>query len=786
MKNNYLLPALRNVARNKLFSIINIVGLSIGMAATLLMLLWIVNEVSYDRFYTKSDRVYRLMSRFEQKGEIKTTNSFSPDLLPVLKEKYPEIEAATSYFLHYPLITHKEHTKIYTARYVNPDFFSMFDFPFIYGNTETAMLNTQSAVITESMATSVFGFEDPMGKELILDGSEVFTVAGVLKDLPINTELQFEILLPFSDATNGKGAAQSPMAMIELRKGVSQNEVDEKIKDFFRPYLSEEEQQNLKYELFLHPIVKWHLYSNFENGKNVGGKIETVHMIAFLAAFILLTACVNFTTLSTASSEKRAREVGMRKVVGGGKAQLVGQFLGESVMLAFIAGLLAILLAHLFLPWFNTLMGTKLFMPYAASWFWLGMAIFILITGCLAGCYPAFFLSSLPAMQTVKRVAKPSHMKITPRKVLVVFQFSISLLLIIYTSVVNKQLKYAQDRNPGYDKEGLVYFNMRGDLKNPGTYQLFRDEMIANRIAEDVCRTNMPFTSVWGMGRPSWQGKDPEVDTRSIVFCTDGRLATFAGMEMMLGRDFEFDTYAADSSACVINESFLRMTGFTEPLGQIVNVWGTDLHVVGVFRDFIIESPYSPIQPMLISGKQLDDLRVMNIRFNRTLPISEAMASTEQIFKKYNSPIPFDVHFLDYMYERKFSNEQRTSNLSNSASVLAIFISCLGLFALATYMAEKRTKEIAVRKVNGSTIFEIIVLLIKDFLALVAIAAVIAIPIAWYISRQWLDKYAYRTSLDWWLFAGVVLLVAIIAILSVGGQAYKAAKVNPVDSLNRE
>ena len=784
MKNKYMIT-LRNLTRNKLFSTINIVGLSIGMAAALLLLLWIRNEVSYDRFYPKADYLYKVMNRIEQKGEIGVNSGVFSNPETDLKEDYPEIKSLSRMRQRWDLLTYGENSVGVLGRFVDPDFLTMFEFPFVSGNAEAAMPNPGSIVISQDKATILFGAEDPMGKVVLLNNDEPYTVTGVVKNLPINTQFRFDFLIPWTEvARNGQKWGGPIEVFVELRENASQEEVETKMKDFYtRRNIGSDE---VTLEPFLHSVKKWHLYGNFVNGKNVGSGIETVRIIILLTVLILLIACINFTTMSVARSENRSKEVGMRKIAGSGKGLLVMQFIGEAVVVSFIAGILAIVLAHLSLPWFNGLMNAKLFMPYATTWFWLGILSLVFLTGVLAGSYPAFILSSLPPLQTIKKTSKRSNNPISFRKALIVFQFCISLMLIVYTMVVYKQLNHAQNRDLGYTKDNVVYYNMRGNLNDPSTYTVFRDEMLNTGVVQDICLANMPFTHAWETYSVSWPEKDPELNITAVGFSTNGKLATLVDIPFIEGRDFDFETYASDKDACIINEALLKLTGYTDPLNKSITLFKKDFRIIGVIKDFVLESPYNPVRPLIMLPPFTNNLRVMDIRYKPGTNMADNLKISEPIFNKFNSPFSFEFITVEEQHVKKFANEKSIGQLASSSAIIAIILSCLGLFALAAYTAEKRTKEIAVRKVNGSTIFEIVVLLIRDFLYLVGIAAVIAIPIVWYISRQWLDKYAYRTSLDWWIFAGAVLLIAVIAILSVGGQAYRAAKANPVDSLNKE
>ncbi|RYZ50038.1 MAG: FtsX-like permease family protein, partial [Sphingobacteriales bacterium] len=539
------------------------------------------------------------------------------------------------------------------------------------------------------------------------------------------------------------------------------------------------------WEMFLYPMDRWHLYSSFNNGvEDGGGRITFVRLFAIVAAFILLIACINFMNLSTARSEKRAKEVGIRKVVGAQKYSLIGQFIGESTLLSFIACLFALLVVQLSLGAFNGLTDKHLFIPYSSGSFWLYILGFVLLTGLLAGSYPAFFLSSFQPVKVLKGTFRRSSSPVTPRKVLVVLQFTFAIVLIICTIIVKQQINHAQDRQTGYDKNNLVYHILTGDLgKN---FQQVKNELLAQGIASSVTKTSAPITQSWSDGwGQEWEGKDPNDKTDFFRYNEDEGLGETAGLQFVQGRDFNLRQYPTDSTGMIINESALKVMKFKDPIGKIVKDNGTDWHIVGVIKDFILTSPYTPTRPMLIAGGKAW-FNVIMIRLNDTRTTAKNLEQAEKIFKKYNAEYPFSYRFVDEEYASKFKSEQRVGTLAALFSGLTILISCLGLLGLAIFMAEARVKEIGVRKVLGASVGGLIALLSKDFLKLVSIAFLIATPIAWWAMYEWLSDYPYRTPIQWWVFAGAGLLSMFIALATVSYQAIKAALSNPVDSLRTE
>jgi len=537
--------------------------------------------------------------------------------------------------------------------------------------------------------------------------------------------------------------------------------------------------------MFLYPISRWRLYSNFENGYETnGGRITFVKLFGIIAAFILLIACINFMNLSTARSEKRAKEVGIRKVVGAQKSSLISQFIAESVLLAFLAGIIAIIIVQLSLSGFNALTDKKLFIPYRSLYFWLTGIGFVIFTGFLAGSYPAFFLSSFQPVKVLKGTFKKANALVTPRKVLVVLQFTFAIILTICTIIVKQQIDYAKDRETGYDRNNLIYHFLTGDIAK--NYQLIKNELLASGVAVSVTKTSAPLTQSWSDGwGQEWEGKDPNDRTDFRRYNEDGGLSKTAGLQFVAGRDIDVQQYPTDSLAMILNESSLKIMKFKNPLGQIVKDNDQQWHVIGVIKDFILESPYEPTKPMLIYGPK-SWFNVIQMKLNSKNSTAQNLKAAEAIFKRYNPEYPFEYKFVDEEYTQKFEDEKRTGTLAGLFAGLTIFISCLGLFGLATYMAEARIKEIGVRKVLGASVTSITALLSKDFVKLVIVSILIASPIAWFAMHKWLESYNYRISISWTVFVASGILAMLIALLTVSFQAIKAAVTNPVNSLRTE
>ncbi|MGV3601169.1 MAG: ABC transporter permease [Dyadobacter fermentans] len=784
MLKNYLKIAFRNLFRNKGFSAINILGLSVGMASALLILFWMYNEVSYDRFHTKKDYLYEAWNRGTFDGRLQCWNSTPQVLGPALKAEYPEVADVARIYSRW-FVTRNGDKKISTeAMVTDPAFLSMFDFPLLQGNPANALHSVSSMIVTQKMAIRMFGTEDVLGKTISID-KDNFTITGVMKDLPPNTEFRFDYILPWQylkkiGAADETWLFNNARTFVLLKPATNPALLAGKIKDITIRHSNRAEE----HEVFLHPISLWHLYSNFENGQVVGGRIAIVRLFGVIAAFILLIACINFMNLSTARSEKRAKEVGIRKTAGANKGLLVGQFIGESILIATIAGVIALLAVYLVLPAFNTITGKELHVPVAHPEFWGAALAFILFTGIVAGSYPAFYLSSFKPISVLKGTFKRTHSAFSPRKVLVVIQFSFAIVLIISTLIVVEQIRHAQNRDPGYDRGQVVYHWLTGDLgKN---YAQIKRELLANGIATSVTKTASPLSSVvadtWGI---EWQGKSPAEKIDFDIFTEDEGLVKTAGLQLIRGRDMDLTAFPSDSSAALLNETAAKIMRFKDPIGQTIRDNGKAYQVVGVVKDFVIRSPYDSQGPLIIEGAQ-SFFNVIHMKLHAGKPASELMPAVEAIFRRYNPEYPFEYHFVDEDYAMKFEDTRRIATLTGLFAGLTIFISCLGLFGLAAYMAENRVKEIGVRKVLGASVVSIAALLSGEFVALVLVSIVIAVPVAWYVMNLWLNDFEYRIGIQWWTFAASGVLAVVVSLLTVSYQAIRAALLDPVKSLRSE
>jgi putative ABC transport system permease protein len=785
MFKNHLKITWRNLLKNKSFTIINIAGLAVGMASAALILFWVQNEVSYDQFHAKKDRLYRMYNRSKIEGEIWAWGTTPKPMMAALKQDYPQVEQAARATQASFLFTLDNKHLTLPGVFTDPDFLTMFSLPLIEGNPKTALNDMKSLVLTEKTAIKLFGNTNVLGKTVKIDSVDYFTVTGVMKDLPNNTRFDFEYLMTWKywEKVNGgvdkNWGNNSVTTYALLKPGVTEAYFNTQVKNITRSHSDVKD-----IDVFVHPITKWRLYSKFDNGQIVGGRITTIKLFSTIAVFILLIACINFMNLSTARSEKRAKEVGIRKVVGAGKGGLIAQFMGESVMIALLAGIVALAIVQISLPPFNILTEKQLFIPFASPVFWLVVVTFILFTGVVSGSYPALYLSSFAPVKVLKGTFKAANAAFSPRKILVVTQFTFAIVLIISTIIVREQLDYAQNRDVGYKKNNLVYTFIQGNIDK--NYQLIRNELMTSGAATAVTKTSAPMTEgrsdSWGF---SWQGKDPNAKIDFNVFNVDGDFSKTMNLKIVEGRDIDIKNYPSDSSAILVNQAALKLIKFKNPIGQTIMNGDQKLTIVGVVKDFILQSPYEPVKQMIIQG-QKSWFDVIHYKLNEKNTTAENLKLAEAVFKKYNSEYPFEYHFIDEEYNKKFADEQRVGTLASLFAGLTIFISCLGLFGLATYMAQNRIKEIGVRKVLGASVFGVTSMLSKDFLKLVAIAFLVATPIAWYGMEHWLQTYAYRINISAWVFAIAAFVTTLLSIVTVSFQAVKAALANPVKSLRSE
>jgi putative ABC transport system permease protein len=796
MFRNYLKIAWRNTLRNKGYSAMNIVGLAAGMAVVLLIGLWVVNQFSYDRFLPGYKQLYQVrINSTDPKEGTHTQPSVCIPLANVLRTTIPGIErvAETSY-----LGDNTRDLKVGDKKFmvssgdVNPVFIKMFRYALLRGDRNTALNNVYSILIDESTAKALFGNADPMDKTIRIDNQHDVKVTGVFKDIPPTASIKFSCLLPFSykqlteswvrDATTSWTNNSFEM-FVELQPGATQAQISPKIKDLL--IKNYPDYKNSKAEVILQPIQDEHLFSNYENGKVAGGFIDYVEMFSVIGALVLLIACINFMNLSTACSEKRAREVGVRKAIGSQRKDLIFQFLTESLLITFAAFLLSVLLVQLALEPFNTLTGSSVEIPFGNPVFWALMLGYVLFTGLMAGSRPAFYLSSFNPVKVLKGTIQVGKAASLPRKILVVAQFSCSIALIISTVIIYEQLQYAKNRPIGYSSDRLVFTSMSHDLAH--NYEALKNDLLQSRMVENVAKASSPLTDIWWhTAIVKWPGKgagDQGINTGGISV-TDNYFKT-VGMKLIAGSDFSPD-WSNDTLNVIVNQAAVKRMGLQQPLNQLITYSNLTypVRIIGVVQDAQIESPYTPAEPIVFNHGY--GPHVMIYRLAAGINPHTAMEKIGKLFDKYNAAYPFDYVFADQAYDQKFGLEELVGKLAGIFAALAIFISCLGLFGLAAYVAEQRTKEIGIRKVLGASISQVWIMLSRDFIWLVLISCFIASPISLYFLAPWLKKYPYHIQIGPGIFLISAAAALIITLFTISFQAIKAALANPVRSLRSE
>lgn len=795
MFKSYFKVGWRNLLRNKGFSVINVTGLALGMAIALLIGLWIYDELSFNKYHSNYDRIAQVMQHQLFNGEVSTQVANPAVLGAEIRNLYG---SDFKYVLHASwnyghVLAYGEKMFQFPGSYFEPEVADMLSLKMIYGSKD-GLKDMNAIFLSESVARSYFGDEDPIGKILRFDDRSDLQVAGVYEDLPDNTSFKnmkfivsWELYLSHNTwikETENPWGNNFTQTYAQLSEHVNMEEVSAKIKDVKFNRVREDEKR-YKAVVFLHPMSKWHLYSDFKNGVNIGGRIDNVWLFGVTGIFVLILACINFMNLSTARSEKRSKEVGIRKSIGSIRGQLITQFFSESVMVSFFAFVLAIGLIVVALPSFNTIADKQIDILWADPLFWLVGIGFSIITGLFAGIYPALFLSSFQPVKVLKGTFKVGRLASLPRKALVVVQFTISITLIIGTIVVYKQIKHGQSRPLGYNRDGLINVHLNDERRNH--FEVIRNELKSQGAIVEMASSGSPTTDVWNTnGDFTWDGKDPGLAVDFPNNAVSHEYGKTIGWQIIEGRDFSRD-FISDSSAFILNESAVEFIGLKDPVGKVIRWDGNPYTVIGVVKDLLVQSPYTPVRPSvfhLFKNKGFQNVFILKLNPERS--VQETLADVEAVFKKYNPSAPFTATFVDDEFARKFGNEKRVGTLAAFFAVLAVFISCLGLFGLASFVAEQRTKEIGIRKVLGASVTNLWSLLSKDFALLVMLACVIAIPLAWYQLNNWLQGYEYRTTVSWWIFALSGAGALIIALLTVSFQAVKAALMNPVKSLRSE
>ena len=795
MIKNYFKIAWRNLIKSKVYSLINILGLATGMAVAMLIAFWIQDEVTYNDYHTSHARLAQVMTTFiDNDNKMQTGQAVCMPIGNELRTKYgsdfKNVAMASWNFGHVLAVGEKKITE--RGMWVESNFPSMFSLRMAKGNIN-ALTDPSSVLLSASLAKRLFGNADPINKMVKFDNKEDYKVAGVFKDLPHNTTLyDTKLLLPWKKYITTeqwlKDAAtqwnnHSWQAYVQVADNINMDKESEKIKNVVM--IHKVASRDGKEQAVLFPMDKWRLYSDFKNGKPAGGRIQFIWLFSIIGVFVLLLACINFMNLSTARSEKRAKEVGIRKTVGSVRSQLIGQFLSESVLVAFVSFIFSVLLVISLMPLFNKLANKSIELPWSNPIFWLLALVFTFITGIIAGSYPAFYLSKFEPIKVLKGTFRVGRFASLPRKILVVIQFTFSIALIIGTIIVFKQIQFAKNRPVNYRTEGLITINMSTpDLY--GHYDAIRSDLLATGVVDNMAESSSPTTAVYSnqIGF-NWQGKDPNTLPAFGTIWATLDFGKTIGWDIKEGRDFSKD-FATDSLGMILNESAVKQVGMKQDIvGQTIDFNDKKYTVVGVIKDMIMESPYEPVTPTIFMFNP-ENVSIVTVAIKQGAPVRDALSKIETVFKKYNPGAPFDYTFNDEDYAKKFADEQRIGNLATFFTILAIFISCLGLFGLASFVAEQRKKEISVRKVLGASTYNLWRMLSKEFALLVIISCFIAIPLAWHYSNNWLQQYEYRTKISFWIFIFSGLGALIITLITVSFQAIKAALANPVESLRSE
>ena len=791
---NYFKTGWRFIRKNQSTSIINIGGLAVGMTVAILIGLWVWDEISFDHNNKNHNRIAQVWQNGIINGDVSSWPVLPMPLSQTLREEYGSdfSKVVMTSWNESHVLSCGDKRFVKAGTFMESEGPALFDLHMING-TQHSIKGPEDVLLSASLAKTFFGDKDPMNQILQFDNKDNLKVVGVYENPPNNSYtadidyiVDWKLKLKTNDWLNHLG---NPWGMngfkvfVELNEKADMAQVSMKIKDAKMNKVHPEERKG-KPELFLHPMNQWHLYSDFKNGVNVGGRIQYVWLFSLIGLFVLLLACINFMNLSTARSEKRAKEVGIRKAVGSQRRQLIVQFFGESILIVAIAAIFSIILVTITLPAFNELADKKISLPLSNPVFWGVMIVVILITGLIAGSYPAFYLSSFNTVRVLKGTFKAGKLASLPRKVLVVAQFAVSVILIIGTIVVFKQIQFARNRPLGYDQNGLVQvYQLMPDVVNH--LDAVRTELIDKGVILSITAAGAPMDNYWSTnGGFDWKGKDPNqsVDFPNTPVVYD--YGKTVGWQFVEGRDFSRE-FGTDTAAFVVNESFAKFIGFKDIVGETIRWDDQPFHVIGVIKDMMVESPYNqPRAALYHIEKNASDFIIFKL--NPKKSPTESLAEVEKVFRTYSPRQLFEFKFVDQEYGKKFESEVRIGKLASCFAVLAIFISCMGLFGMASFMAEQRIKEIGIRKVLGASVMNLWKLLTWDFAALVLISLVVSIPLAYYFMYKWLLNYTYRADLSWWIFASAAIGAMLITVLTVSYQSICAATGNPVRNLRSE
>jgi putative ABC transport system permease protein len=804
MIKNYLTIAWRNLIKNKVSSIINICGLSVGMAVAMLIGLWIWDELSFNTYHQNYNRIAKVITRLmdTRSGTKGVNTSLQYPLGTELKTNYKnnfKHVVMTSWDVN-DILSAGDKKLSRTGLFMDPDGPEMLTLKMIYGS-RAGLKDPHSIMLSESTSKAFFGDADPVNKVMKINNSQSATVTGVYEDLPLNTQFKDLKFLSAFDLWVADNPWIKERAMndwqnhflkiyVEINPNTSFEKVSAGIKDAeLKNVKNLPDQVKQNPQVFLLPMHDWHLH-NYKRGQLETEPTQMLWLTGIIGAFVLLLACINFMNLSTARSEKRAKEIGVRKTMGSMRGQLVAQFFSESFLVVILSFFLSLILVTLSIAWFNELAGKQMTIAWQNPYFWLISTVFILITTLLSGSYPALYLSSFNPVKVLKGTFRVGRFASIPRKVLVVTQFTVSVALIICTIIIYRQVQLAKSRPVGYTRDGLVMIEKKS-VDFDGKYDLLRTELKRTGAVAEMSESYGKVTEIAsGNGGFTWRGKDPNLNDQFGTLPVSFEFGKTVGWQFLSGRDFS-RSFLSDSNGMVINESAAKYMGLKNPVDESVSWKFQDqpikyYKILGVVKDMVMESPYEPMYPTLFMIKGHVGTSNINVKINPTVSVSQALPKIAAAFKKVIPSAPFEYQFADQEYALKFAAEERIGKIASFFAALAVFISCLGLFGLASFVAEQRTREIGVRKVLGASVFNLWGMLSKDFVLLVIISQVIASPVAYYFMHNWLQKYQYRTEITWWIFAVTALCAMIITLATVSFQSIKAAIANPVKSLKTE
>jgi putative ABC transport system permease protein len=789
----YLKLAWRNILKSKMHSFINIAGLAMGMMVALLIGLWIWDELTFNQYHKNYERITRVMYHTTFNGTTDTRSSMPIPLRKELESKYG------SSFKHITLsatawnniLSYGDKKLLRKGRFMEAGAPAMLSLHMLKGSLD-GLKDPGAIMLSASAANALFGDADPINQILKMDNKAAVKVTGVYEDLPFNTEFNdmaflahWELYVTITDRirnTLDSWNINTTEILAELNPNIDINKVNANIASLKRDHITPEEAAESKPLVFLHPMSQWHLYSTWKDGINTDGKVQFVWLFGTIGVFVLLLACINFMNLSTARAEKRAKEVGIRKAVGSPRKQLIAQFFTESLLVTSFAFIVALLLAQLLLPFFNKLADKQISILWTNPVFWAICIGFTVFTGLIAGSYPAFYLSAFQPLRVLKGTFRVGRYASLPRKIMVVVQFTVAVTLITGTFIVYRQIQFAKDRPIGYTRDGLISISMASaDIK--AHYETLKNELLQTGAVVNMAASQSPTTDTWdARGGFQWTGKSPGLQDEFVTVAVTHDYGKTVGWTFTQGRDFSKDYTTDLPSGIVLNEAAVQFMHLKNPIGETITWGDSRLTVVGVVKDMLMTSPYDPIK-YTIYYLNYDNPNFVILRINPTMNAHTAMEKIAGVFEKNNPAVPFSYKFVSDEYARKFAGEERVGKLAGCFALLTVFISCLGLFGLASFIAEQRTKEIGIRKVLGASVFTLWQMLSKEFILLVGIACLIAVPIAWHFLDQWLHQYQYRTQISLWYFLAAGMCALCITLLTVSYQAIKAAKMNPVGSL---